>query len=176
MLEAVNSRVGAAKGADSIDTAVPDGSGFSGSISSLSASASNLRAQAEALRSSPEQLQQAESMLGQIVGLCDGVNALAQSASALASGTATLNGSSAALNEALAGIAAGNKTLAEGVGQFTDAALSNLDGLGGWQLRTLVTQFRAMRLADQGYDNFGGVAPGRSSTVRFIIETAPIEK
>ncbi|MBQ9249612.1 MAG: hypothetical protein IJ179_04505 [Oscillospiraceae bacterium] len=174
--ETVNSRVDAAKGSVSIDTAVPDGSGFSGSIGSLSASASNLRAQAEALRSSPEQLQQAESMLGQIVGLCDGVNALAQSASALASGTATLNGSSAALNEALAGIAAGNKTLAEGIGQFTDAALTNLDGLGGWQLRTLVTQFRAMRLADQSYDNFGGVAPGRSSTVRFIVETDPIEK
>lgn len=176
MLEAVNSRVGAAKGAVSIDTAVPDGSGFSGSISSLSASASNLRAQAEALRSSPEQLQQAESMLGQIVGLCDGVNALAQSASALASGAADLNGSSAALNEALAGIASGNKALADGVGQFTDAALSKLDGLGGWQLRTLVTRIRAMRLADQGYDNFGGVAPGRSSTVRFIIETDSIEK
>jgi len=115
-------------------------------------------------------------MLGQIVGLCDGVNALAQSASALASGAADLNGSSAALNEALAGIASGNKALADGVGQFTDAALSKLDGLGGWQLRTLVTRIRAMRLADQGYDNFGGVAPGRSSTVRFIIETDSIEK
>ena len=175
ILNAVEGRVSEAQAALSLETAVPDSTGFSGSLGSLRVSASTLRARAEALRSSPEQLRQAEELLDQMAGLFDGVNALSQSAAALAGGSASLSGNIGALNEAAGAIASGSKALSDGVGQFTDAALSQLSGLGGWELRNLVTHIRAARLADLRYDNFGGVAAGHSSTVRFIVETDAIE-
>ena len=47
---------------------------------------------------------------------------------------------------------------------------------GGWKLRRLTRELDAMHTADLAYCNFGGIADGRSGSVRFIIETDAIEK
>ena len=57
--------------------------------------------------------------------------------------------------------------------EFRDG-IEKLSDLGGWRLRRFARQLDAMRIADQSYFNFGGIADGRSGSVRFIIETDQI--
>ena len=54
--------------------------------------------------------------------------------------------------------------------------IQELADAGGWKLRRLTRELDAMRAADLAYCNFGGIAEGRSGSVRFIIETDAIEK
>ena len=72
--------------------------------------------------------------------------------------------------------------LNKGIHQLEDGNAAFRDGIaelaedGGWKLRRLTRELDAMRAADLAYCNFGGIADGRSGSVRFIIETDAIEK
>ena len=148
---------------------------FASGIESLSAAADKLSRQAAAAKATPEQLQQLQALLSETSALCAGVSSLAQSASALAEGAAALNESGAGIRESSEAFTEALKSLSSGVSKFRNAGVSELSELGGWRLRSLLTQLRAMRLADEGFDSFSGRAEGRTGTVRFIIETDAIE-
>ena len=72
------------------------------------------------------------------------------------------------LNKGLHKLEDGNAAFRDGIAELADA--------GGWKLRRLTRELDAMRAADLAYQNFGGIAEGRSGSVRFIIETDAIEK
>ena len=72
------------------------------------------------------------------------------------------------LNKGLHKLEDGNAACRDGIAELADA--------GGWKLRRLTRELDAMRAADLAYQNFGGIAEGRSGSVRFIIETDAIEK
>ena len=72
------------------------------------------------------------------------------------------------LNKGLHKLEDGNAAFRDGIAELADA--------GGWKLRRLTRELDAMRAADLAYCNFGGIAEGRSGSVRFIIETDAIEK
>lgn len=72
--------------------------------------------------------------------------------------------------------------LNKGLHQLEDGTAAFRDGIaelaedGGWKLRRLTRELDAMHAADLAYSNFGGIADGRSGSVRFIIETDAVEK
>ncbi|MEE3459991.1 MAG: hypothetical protein VZQ75_09070, partial [Candidatus Faecousia sp.] len=72
--------------------------------------------------------------------------------------------------------------LNKGLHQLEDGTAAFRDGIaelaedGGWKLRRLTRELDAMHAADLAYCNFGGIADGRSGSVRFVIETDAIEK
>ncbi len=73
-----------------------------------------------------------------------------------------------ALNKGLHQLENGNAAFRDGIAELAED--------GGWKLRRLTRELDAMRAADLAYYNFGGIADGRSGSVRFIIETDAIEK
>ena len=73
-----------------------------------------------------------------------------------------------ALNKGLHQLEDGNAAFRDGIAELAED--------GGWKLRRLTRELDAMHAADLGYCNFGGIADGRSGSVRFIIETDAIEK
>lgn len=48
--------------------------------------------------------------------------------------------------------------------------------LGGSDFRNVMNRLRAVKEADDSYDNFAGLAEGKTGTVRFIVETEEIKK
>ena len=72
------------------------------------------------------------------------------------------------LNKGLHKLEDGNAAFRDGIAELAD--------VGGWKLRRLTRELDAMRAADLAYQNFAGIAEGRSGSVRFIIETDAIEK
>ena len=73
-----------------------------------------------------------------------------------------------ALNKGLHQLEDGNAAFRDGIAELAED--------GGWKLRRLTRELDAMHAADLAYTNFGGIADGRSGSVRFIIETDAIEK
>ena len=73
-----------------------------------------------------------------------------------------------ALNKGLHQLENGNAAFRDGIAELAED--------GGWKLRRLTRELDAMWAADLAYCNFGGIADGRSGSVRFIIETDAIEK
>ena len=73
-----------------------------------------------------------------------------------------------ALNKGLHQLEDGNAAFRDGIAELAED--------GGWKLRRLTRELDAMHAADLEYTNFGGIAEGRSGSVRFIIETDAIEK
>ncbi|MBO5557059.1 MAG: hypothetical protein J5927_07730 [Oscillospiraceae bacterium] len=150
---------------------------YSADIEALQSAAASLQSQAESTAASLELLrspEEAQQILAQIAALCAGLDTLSGSAASLARGTVALDQNSAALRGAAEGIRSGSQTLSDGVGQF-GSALGGITELGDWRLRVLLTELRAMRLADLDYNNFGGIAEGRTGSVRFLVETDEIK-
>ena len=73
-----------------------------------------------------------------------------------------------ALNKGLHQLEDGNAAFRDGIAELAED--------GGWKLRRLTRELDAMHAADLAYSNFGGIADGRSGSVRFIIETDAVEK
>lgn len=77
-----------------------------------------------------------------------------------------------AFGEALDGV----RELRDGVRDFKDDGIAELTKLGGSDFRNVINRLRAVKQADDTYDNFAGIAEGKSGTVRFIVETEEIKK
>ncbi len=74
--------------------------------------------------------------------------------------------------EALDGV----NELRDGVRDFKEDGIDELTKLGGSDLRNVVNRLRAVKEADDAYDNFAGLAEGKTGSVRFIVETEEIKK
>lgn len=77
-----------------------------------------------------------------------------------------------AFGEALDGV----RELRDGVRDFKEDGIDELTRLGGSDFRNVINRLRAVKQADDTYDNFAGLAEGKTGTVRFIVETEEIKK
>ena len=73
--------------------------------------------------------------------------------------------------EALDGV----RELRDGVRDFKDDGIAELTKLGGSDFRNVINRLRAVKEADDSYDNFAGLAEGKTGSVRFIVETEEIK-
>ena len=54
--------------------------------------------------------------------------------------------------------------------------MKNLSKLAGNELTDIVTRAKALKQADENYDNYSGITEGTKGSVRFIVETEEIKK
>lgn len=180
--------------------AVPDLSAdpdFAAHTAAVSQAAAALREQvlqaqaaADDLPESPNAaLDEVSALLAGVIALCDALDPLASGAGELSDGVKTLSDSGAGLTTAADTLTSGTAALADGADaladgadeltdgleEFRDEGLSELTDMADDDLAALVTRLRALREADLLYDNFGGIAEGRTGSVRFIIETDSID-
>lgn len=69
----------------------------------------------------------------------------------------------------------GMNSLKDGVKEFDEEGIQELTDLADEDLQEVVNRFRAVQEADGRYINFGGILPGKTGSVRFIIETEEIK-
>ena len=65
--------------------------------------------------------------------------------------------------------------LADGLQEFDREAADELAKNAGDALKERIAKIKGLREADLSYDNFAGLADGRTGSVRFIIETDEIK-
>ena len=138
--------------------------------------------QFEQLQTKLAELKTAVSQLAQGSGsLSEGIAAYSGAVSKLCEGTAALQEGSCALSsggEALAegysSLLGGTGEMADGLGEFKRELAGELQDYAGEELRSRIAKIKGLRSADLTYNNFGGLADGRTGSVRFIIETDEI--
>lgn len=69
----------------------------------------------------------------------------------------------------------GMDSLQDGVKEFDEEGIQEITDLADEDLQDVVNRFRAVQEADGRYINFGGILPGKTGSVRFIIETEEIK-
>ncbi len=79
-----------------------------------------------------------------------------------------------ALNEGVSDLNEGVEELRDGVKEFDEEGIQKLSNLFGDDLAALVVKLHALKIADDAYQNFGGIADGQTGSVRFLIETEEI--
>ena len=104
---------------------------------------------------------------GAVSQISEGVNALCEGSGALASG-------GQAMTEGYSSMLSGIGELADGLKEFDQEAAGELEKNAGDELKDLIAKIKGLRSADLSYNNFGGLAEGRTGSVRFIIETDEI--
>ena len=57
-----------------------------------------------------------------------------------------------------------------------DPDYQELKKLAGDDLENIITRVRALKKADEQYNNFSGLEKGKTGSVRFIVETDEIKK
>ena len=70
----------------------------------------------------------------------------------------------------------GMQTLNDGFVKFDEEGIKKLADLAGDDLDSMTTQLKAIKEADKSYQSYGGIKEGSKGSVKFIIETAAIEK
>lgn len=126
-----------------------------------------------------------DEVMGQLAGtagamqegaedLSAGARDLADATPALMEGIAALKAGSSQLSEGTYAAADGSLQLASGLQQFdsegVDQLVATYDDLGG-----LADRMQATVEAGRDYDNFSGIDPSMTGTVKFIYETDPIK-
>ena len=94
----------------------------------------------------------------------------------LNSGLTELSNSIPALEQGLQAAADGSKTLTEGMQTFNDEGVSKLVDTLNNDYGGLLDRMNALSDAAKAYDNFGGITPGTTGSVKFVFETDGISK
>ncbi len=105
-----------------------------------------------------------------------GVSALYEGTTKVVEGGTTLCTAGGELYDGFGEALDGVKELRDGVRDFKDDGIAELTKLGGADFRNVINRLRAIKEADDGYDNFAGLADGKTGSVRFIVETEEIKK
>ncbi len=105
-----------------------------------------------------------------------GVSALYEGTTKVVEGGTTLCTAGGELYDGFGEALDGVKELRDGVRDFKDDGIAELTKLGGADFRNVINRLRAVKEADDGYDNFAGLADGKTGSVRFIVETEEIKK
>ena len=64
----------------------------------------------------------------------------------------------------------------DGMKEFDKEGIQELKKLAGDDLENIITRVRALKKADEQYNNFSGLEKGKTGSVRFIVETDEIKK
>ncbi len=129
-----------------------------------------LKASVDALASGSKQLTEG------LTAYTGGVSQLNAGAQKLVEGGTTLCTAGGELYDGFGEALDGINELRDGVRDFKDDGIAELTKLGGSDFRNVINRLRALKEADDRYDNFAGLAEGKSGSVRFIIETEEIKK
>ena len=150
---------------------------YSESLSGIGDTFSEMESLLETLKSSVSQLESGSRQLTEgITAFNDGVSKLYEGASALNTGASELTTAGETLNDGVETLVQGAGALNDGVTAFDEEGVQSLDDLAGGDLENLLTRIRALKEADSRYNNFGGIREDQTGSVKFIIETAEIEK
>ena len=152
-------------------------------LSGAAKSMSGLGTQMEQLQTVIGNLKEAVSGLAKgSSALSEGVSAytkavsgISDGAAALCEGFGTYSTGGQSLSEGYASMRSGIGLLAEGLQEFDQEAAGELEKMAGDSLKQRITKIKGLRSADLAYDNFAGLADGRTGSVRFIIETDEIK-
>ena len=136
-----------------------------------------LNAGAAQLASGSQELLKGGNTLSQGAGvLSNGISQLASGASSLKDGTSKLASGGKELKSGVTQIQDGSVKLADGMAEFDKEGIQKLsDALNG-DLQTVLDRLKAVEDADKSYTAFDGASQDMNGKVKFIIETAGIEK
>ena len=104
-----------------------------------------------------------------------GIGKLYEGSESLNEGVGELKDAGIELKDGYAELAEGIGTLADGVNTFDEEGIQELSDMADGDIREIIKRFRAVWEADGRYQNYGGIAPQRTGSVRFIIETEEIK-
>lgn len=150
---------------------------YSDSLSGVKEKFATMGSALETLKSSVAQLETGSRQLTEgITTFNEGIAQLYEGAAALSSGASELTTAGESLNTGFSTLTQGAQTLKEGVAAFDEEGIQSLGDLAGSDLENLLTRIRALKEADSRYDNFAGIGENQTGSVKFIIETAEIEK
>lgn len=142
--------------------------GMGQAMSGISASMTQLKAAISQLADGSAQLTQGTK------AFAEGIRQITDGAARLSKGSKQLASSGSALTDGYGSLSKGIKTLADGLREFDEEAIQELTDLAGPDLAALADRIRALKIADQSFDSFGGLLEGQKGSVKFIIETEGI--
>ena len=93
----------------------------------------------------------------------------------LTSGLSTLSTGLDTMTKGAATLTGNNSVLTKGLKTFNDDGISKLSDLAGDDLDSVINHFKAVKKADNRYKSFGGIKKNAKGSVKFVIETDPIE-
>ncbi|MDO5147002.1 MAG: hypothetical protein Q4D60_08355 [Eubacteriales bacterium] len=105
-----------------------------------------------------------------------GVTKAADGSKLLVTGMGKLAGAADLLTGGIDKIATGAGDLHSGEQEFDEKGIQKLADLAGDDLENVVNRVKAVKKADKKYQSFGGIKEGQKGSVKFIIETDPIEE
>jgi putative membrane protein len=132
---------------------------------------------ASALTSGSSQLVSGSSQLESGVSAFNsGVGAASDGADQLQSGTGQLADATGQVSDGINQLAEGAEELNDGMNEFNEEGIQKIADLAGEDLETVINQFKAVKKADENYNSYAGIKEKSKGSVKFIIETAAIEK
>jgi putative membrane protein len=109
-----------------------------------------------------------------ITMLYKGCTALSDGSEALRDGGKELNSGLEELLDGVTEFKDGIQKFRDGVKDFDEDGIQELTKLAGSDLADVIRRLRALKEADDHYQNFSGISEGKSGSVKFIIETDEI--
>ena len=150
---------------------------YSEALSNLGTQMSGLSGTLEQLKSGVSSLASGSGQLTEgVQALNDGIEQLYQGSVALNDGTGQLITAGNAISKGFDGLSEGTDALSDGMKEFDKEGIQELKKLAGDDLENIITRIRALKKADEQYNNFSGLEKGKTGSVRFIVETDEIKK
>lgn len=129
------------------------------------------------LKLAVDQLAQGSAQLTEgVQAFSDGIGKLYKGSEKLNSGVGELKEAGQELTDGYDELKDGVKEFRDGVKEFDEEGIQELADMAGKDLQGVANRLRAAKRADGRYTNFGGIAPGRTGKVQFVIETEKIEE
>lgn len=116
----------------------------------------------------------AASLAAQSDSLRNGALSLFEGASALASGTTALNDSVPVMESGVQQLVDGARQLSDGMNTFNEQGIKKLTDTFEGDIQGLMDRMKAVIDAGKDYQTFTDLADGTKGSVKFIIETDPI--
>lgn len=150
---------------------------YSEALSNLGTQISGFSGTLEQLKSGVSSLASGSGQLTEgVQTLNDGIEQLYQGSVALNDGTGQLITAGNAISKGFDGLSEGTDALSDGMKEFDKEGIQELKKLAGDDLENIITRIRALKKADEQYNNFSGLEKGKTGSVRFIVETDEIKK
>lgn len=150
---------------------------YSEALSNLGTQMSGLSGTLEQLKSGVSSLASGSGQLTEgVQALNDGIEQLYQGSVALNDGTGQLITAGNVISKGFDGLSEGTDALSDGMKEFDKEGIQELKKLAGDDLENIITRVRALKKADEQYNNFSGLEKGKTGSVRFIVETDEIKK
>lgn len=135
----------------------------------LKEGAESLSAGATTLETGSSKLEKAMRQVTKVVSL------LTKGSTKLADGTGTLSKAGEKLNGGVGELLGGSQDLRDGMKELDEEGIQKIADLAGDDLQQVIKQFKAVKEADEKYQSYSGMKEGAKGSVKFIIETAPLE-